>query len=313
MYLLLGEQGKQLACQQAFAVLRCGGNALVPDEFGLWDYLWDFVQPAMAASVDVPCILAPVRFSVILLTVSTSLTFAASAPSADTLKQALSERWKSLRPSGMTERDVLFQEVRPGTPAGGSFPFQVTAIVRDYGPGYPANRFYGETCVSRFDKARFALSPDAFGGWQVEGAMTPSMDARQCKRNPSAGVSSIPLSTLEGSPAPAGNTVQKIATAAPVAAAGSLAPGSYECWANGQARGLMNFTIRSTTQYTGSDGQAGSYRYDAGTGRVTFDGGALDGVMPAGFYAMYHAPGGKPTVSFRSAHGSEAAFCERVK
>jgi hypothetical protein len=217
----------------------------------------------------------------------------------------------------MTERTVLFQEVRAGAPVGGSYPFQVTALVRDYGPGYPANRYYGETCVSRFEKARFTLSPDGFGGWQVEGAMTPSMANRQCKPNPSAGISSVPTSTLQGSPiAPSASTSPSAPASSPTPAAtssGALSTGSYECWANGQARMMMNFTIRSSTQYVGSDGKPGSYRYEPATGRVTFQGGALDGAMPAGFFAIYHAPSGKPTVSFRSARGAEAAFCEKVR
>lgn len=244
-------------------------------------------------------------------------SYAANAPSADTLKELLAKRLQSLRPTGTTERQVLFQEVRAGTPNGGSYPFQVTAAIRDYGPGYPANRFYGETCVSRFDKAVFALSPDGFGSWQVEGAMTPSRDNTECKKNPSAGVSSIPIASLAGSPAPAGTVTQK-SSAAPTAPAqsaggGALAAGGYECWANGQARLLMNFSIRSSSQYTGSDGKPGTYSLDAATGRVTFTGGALDGVMPQGFFALYHAPQGRPTVSFRGRSGSEAAFCEKVR
>ena len=89
--------------------------------------------------------------------------------------------------------------------------------------------------------------------------------------------------------------------------------GSYECWANGQARMLLNFSIRSNTQYTGSDGQAGSYSLDSNTGRVTFRGGALDGVMPKGFFAVYHAPKGMPTLSFRNSGGSEVSFCEKAR
>lgn len=88
--------------------------------------------------------------------------------------------------------------------------------------------------------------------------------------------------------------------------------GSYECWANGAARMLMNFTVTAPGRYTDSEGKAGRFVLDAGTGRVTFQGGLLDGAMPDGFVAVYHAPGGKPTVSFRSPRGAEAAFCERV-
>lgn len=92
----------------------------------------------------------------------------------------------------------------------------------------------------------------------------------------------------------------------------SVASGSYECWANGQARLLMNFTIKSPTQYLDSDNKPGTYRYDTKSGQVSFKGGGLDGVMPTGFVAIYHVPKGHPTVSFRSPRGAEAAFCEKA-
>lgn len=39
--------------------------------------------------------------------------------------------------------------------------------------------------------------------------------------------------------------------------------------------------------------------------------GRLAEAMPAGFTAVDHEKNGRPTVSFRSARGSEASFCER--
>ena len=70
----------------------------------------------------------------------------------------------------------------------------------------------------------------------------------------------------------------------------------------------MNFTV------TG----AGSYRNHSGSGRFALGPGGqlkLTGSMlesmPAGFVAVRHEPDGKPTVSFRSPRGAEAAFCER--
>ncbi len=237
------------------------------------------------------------------------LSLSAQNPSPDVLKQVLTKRLLALKPDGMTERQVLFQEVRAGTATGGEYPFQVTAAIRDYGPGYPANRYYGQTCVGHFDKVRFALHRDEFGEWTVEGAMTPPLATRECKPNPSAGVSSIPVSALAGTPAPAGSPA-----AAPVTPqASGVSMGSYECWGNGSARMLLNFSIRSASQYTGSDGKPGSYSYDPSSGRISFRGGALDGVMPQGFYAIYHQPNGVPTVSFRSPGGSEASFCQRAR
>jgi hypothetical protein len=91
-----------------------------------------------------------------------------------------------------------------------------------------------------------------------------------------------------------------------------VATGSYECWANGAARMLLNFTIRNASQYTDSDEKLGTYTYDPASGRITFKGGLLDGAMPNGFQSIYHEPNRKPTVSFRSPRGAEAAFCEKA-
>lgn len=97
------------------------------------------------------------------------------------------------------------------------------------------------------------------------------------------------------------------------AAPAKVAMGSYECWANGQARMLLNFKIKSATQYTGSDDKPGNYSYDSHSGKITFKGGSLDGAMPDGYVSIYHEQKGQPTVSFRSPRGAEASFCQLVK
>lgn len=235
-----------------------------------------------------------------------SLATAADAPSADTLKQVLTARLLELKPEGMSERRVLFESVKAGRASAGAWPFTVTLNVLDYGPGYPKNRYYGQTCLRQFQDAPFKLWLDDKGGWRVDGAMTARVG--DCKDNPAEGVLAIPLASVRGSPAPAGTAPAVASAATP---AGQMAFGRYECWANGQARLLMNFSTTAAGRYTGSDGKSGRYSLDAAR-RVSFEGGALDGVMPAGFTAVYHADQGRPTVSFRGRSGSEAAFCERV-
>src|SRR5260370_13674615 len=124
------------------------------------------------------------------------------APTADTLKQVLNKKLQSLRPDGTTERSVLFQESRAGGGTGGIYSFQVTALVRDYGSGYPKNRYYGETCVGHLDRAEYTLMRNNFGEWQVEGVMTPSLATRQCKPKPPGNISHIPPPSFPGPPAP---------------------------------------------------------------------------------------------------------------
>ena len=92
----------------------------------------------------------------------------------------------------------------------------------------------------------------------------------------------------------------------------SVAPGNYECWGNGSARMLLNFKVTGKNTYTSADGkEKGTFNYDPSSGAITFKGGHLDGVMPKGFTSVYHEPKKRPTVSFRSARGAEASFCER--
>jgi hypothetical protein len=201
----------------------------------------------------------------------------AQAPTADTLKQVLQQRLQKLRPEGTSERSVLFQEVRAGTPNGGEYPFLVTAQIRDYEPGYPANRYYGQTCVGRMAQRKFYLSLDEFGQWKAEGAMTvTSGPDRTCKPNPSAGVSSIPLGSLQGSAAPAG--APPVATApAARGATSTLAAGEWACYGTGGRLLIgLGFRVASDGKYTDLDRKnPGTYTLQGGA--ITFRGGHLDG------------------------------------
>jgi hypothetical protein len=92
---------------------------------------------------------------------------------------------------------------------------------------------------------------------------------------------------------------------------GSVPQGVYQCWSSGRANLMLNFSITGARQYQGANGRAGTFSFDPASQRITFSGGSLDGVMPAGFYSIYHAPQGRPTVSFRNSSGNEAAFCQK--
>jgi hypothetical protein len=217
---------------------------------------------------------------------SSFLAMAADAPSVDTLKQELNQQLQKLRPVGFTERNVLFQEVRAGTPNAGKYPYQVSVTIRDYGPGYPPNKYYGETCVGHMEKEPFDLRRDAFGGWQVEGRMTvTTSDGKKCKPNPSAGVSSIPLASLTGTPAPAGPSTP----AAPAGTGnkpagkdsthGTVIAKSYDCVFSIDAtlQTVPGFTIEAAGRYVDADGKNGTYTFDPAQSLITFHGGSMDG------------------------------------
>ena len=93
--------------------------------------------------------------------------------------------------------------------------------------------------------------------------------------------------------------------------AGGVPQGTYQCWSSGRANLTLNFSVTGANQYAGYNGSAGTFSFDATSERIAFKGGSLDGVMPQGFYSIYHVPQGRPTVSFRNSSGSEVAFCQK--
>ena len=106
-------------------------------------------------------------------------------------------------------------------------------------------------------------------------------------------------------------SVVACAALAQTASAATMAMGSYECWGNGEARLLMNFTVTGQDTYKGSDDSTGHFALSGN--RVNFTSGTLNGVMPDGFVANYVIRQGIPTVSFVGPSGAEAQFCEHVK
>lgn len=212
------------------------------------------------------------------LLVGVAVCAAEDRPSVELFQQVLDKRLQQLRPTGFTVRTVLFEKVVAGTPADGRYPFQVVATIHDYGPGYPANRYYGQTCVGKMDKWPFDMRRNEFGEWSVQGRMTVSDNS--CKDNPSAGVSATPLAGLSGTPV-GPRAAAKAEPAPPAAPAGdnALKTGEYACYGSGsQILAGLAFKVLPGKRYTDTDGgNAGSYRVDDGS--VTFSGGHLDGTV----------------------------------
>jgi hypothetical protein len=166
----------------------------------------------------------------------------AQAPTVETFKQVMTKSLQKLMISGFTQRDVRFVSVQAGNPKNGSYAFRATIVVRDYGPGYPPNHYYGTTCVGKLVDEDYHMLPDDFGGWMVQGKMTPPLQTQTCKRNPAEGVSSIPAEGLDGTPsgagAPAPPAVTGKRTGTQTGGAGnaggaSLTTGVWACYGSG--------------------------------------------------------------------------------
>jgi hypothetical protein len=118
--------------------------------------------------------------------------------------------------------------------------------------------------------------PDDFGGWMVQGRMTPT-GSTECKDNPAEGASAFPLNTLQGTQVAANAPV----TAVPAAARPGASPlymGEYACYGNGTLMAGMGFKLAANGRYTDVDNaRGGTYVYNGTAGSVTFRGGFLDG------------------------------------
>jgi hypothetical protein len=208
-----------------------------------------------------------------LLTITAfSIACLAQAPSTDVLKQVLEKQLLALTPEGVKERQVLYQSVAAAPKNGAFYPFRVTALIRDYGAGYPKNSYFGETCIGKMDGWVFNLSRSARGEWAIDGRMTVT-DGKRCEKNPAAGVSSIPLATLQGTAAAAG----KPAPAAPGQI--ELHIGEWACYGTGgRLMAGMGFRLQPGGGYVDLDGKrAGRYTHNKSAGSIAFQGGFLDG------------------------------------
>lgn len=211
-----------------------------------------------------------------IVALATSSEGFAQAPTATQFQQTLEGQLQKLRPTGTTVRTVRFESIRAGRPNGGYFPFEVTASIHDYGPGYPPNKYYGQSCLGRMDRWKFDMLRDDFGGWKVQGRMTVS-DA-ECKANPSEGESSIPLGSVAGSPASNAPAPGPASSATRVPST-ILYMGQWACYGTrSQLMAGMGFVLQRGGKYTDVDGRrGGGYSYDPATSTITFRGGFFGG------------------------------------
>lgn len=211
-------------------------------------------------------------FAVALL-VSVVLTAPAMAdPTVADAAHALEKAWLQIASDGSKERSVAFEAIDAGPSNGDSYPFRVTATVRDYNAGYPPNGYFGQTCTMRFKDEVFTLRPDSFGGWEVAGRMTV-FDDNRCEDNPSEGVSSIPAESIAGQPASAFGAAR---AAEPLRAEDRrITEGPWTCYGVGGAI-LFGFDVTADGAYS-QNGEAGAFVYDRGAAAITFTDGPLGG------------------------------------
>jgi len=199
-----------------------------------------------------------------------------AAPGAEDLKRALEAQLQKLKPQGFQERTVLYEEVTPSGSSNGRYGFKVTLTIHDYAKGYPANRYWGQTCVGKMDKWPFELVADGSGGWRAQGRLTITNNV--CKNNVSEGTSIMPVTGLPGKrfdPSAGAGVKSPVAAGA----GGGASPGEWACYGSGgRLMAGMGFVLKPGGKYTDTDGgRSGSYQHDAASATIRFSGGFLDG------------------------------------
>ncbi|HYV96260.1 MAG TPA: hypothetical protein VE967_02265 [Gemmatimonadaceae bacterium] len=194
-------------------------------------------------------------------------------PTVEQFKQVMNAQLQKLKGGPKVVRTVLFQNVRAGRANGGRYPFEVTAVIHDYDPGYPPNRYYGQTCIGEISAWPFDMLKNDMGDWMVQGRMTA--DAK-CTPNKTEGVASVPLASLKGESAAPGMPASTPASAADRA---QLYLGEYACYGVGsRLMAGMGFKLEAGGKYAGVDGTgAGTYVRDVAAATITFHGGKFDG------------------------------------
>lgn len=212
--------------------------------------------------------------------------YTAAGPGVEDLKRTLEAKLQKLRPQGFQERTVLYHEIIPSGSNGGRYSFKVSLVLHDYAKGYPANQYWGQTCVGKMDKWPFELLPDGAGGWTVQGRLTVTDNI--CKNNPAQGQSSMPLAGLPGKRFAPDASTPIASPAAGAKGSGGLL-GEWACYgAGGRLMAGMGFVLKTGESYSDTEGgRGGKFRHDAAQATVSFSGGFLDGqiarkVRPAG-------------------------------
>ena len=211
------------------------------------------------------------------------ISMAKAQPSVEQFKQQFYVQMQKLKPEGTTRRNVSFVQVIKGSSNGGYYSFKVTAYVHDYGPGYPSNHYYGQTCIGKFDGLKYDMLKDDFGGWIIQGKFTASLSDSKCLDNTSQGSEAIPLASVQGSiynPTHTNQTVKIAPQQKPSANKSStLYIGEYACYGTGnRLMAGMGFILKPNATYVDLDNKrGGSYTYNAQSATITFNKGFLAG------------------------------------
>jgi hypothetical protein len=199
---------------------------------------------------------------------------AQAAPSTTQFMRVLDAKLQQARPRDILKRTILLADVSVGEPVGRIYPFTATATIHDYTPGWPPERYFGKTCITRLVGARYNMLRDAIGEWKVETkANTP---APVCTDNPTDGKSAVPLDSLRGTrvgtslPPPELMTKKRVNI--------NLKLGEYACiWPTGRISSQMRFRLNRDKTYTDLEGaRGGTYTYEPFSATIKFNGGFLD-------------------------------------
>lgn len=218
------------------------------------------------------CLALGMAAAAILAVPARAHTFA--APTAKQFMRVLDAQIQRAKPSEVFRRTIIFAEVSAGAPEGNVYPFTATATIHDYSPGFPPNRYYGKTCLTKIVGARYNMLRDRLGEWTVQGKVK-SPDPI-CADNPVEGKSKFPLDSIRGTRVGTSEPLPELMTKKRPNV--NLRLGEYACtWPGGRLASQMKFRLNRDKTYTDLDGaRGGTYTFDQFSTELRFNGGFLD-------------------------------------
>jgi len=197
-----------------------------------------------------------------------------AAPTAREFMRALDAQLQRAKPRDIFHRTIVFGDVSAGGPEGNVYPFTATATIHDYTPGYPPNRYFGKTCITKIVRTRFNMLRDRFGEWTA--IAKADVPAPVCADNPVEGKSIFPLDSLRGTRVGTSAIVPQLITKKMVNV--NLRLGEYACTnSDGGLASRMRFRLNPDKTYTDLEGKrGGTYDFRQLEGTLHFKGGFLD-------------------------------------
>lgn len=195
-----------------------------------------------------------------------------SPPSVEHVKSLVDRALQRSKGADITTRTVLFEQVEALGWEGRRGDFRVSATIHDYSAAGGAGK-HGRTCVAQLSKVKVEVIVD--GSYRLSNDPAPA-PLRECRDNPAAHRTAIPLASLPGEELPENFSpvADEVERKRP-GARGGLRATEYSCFGEA-SEPRLTIRLRSDGTYRALSGGADG-RWDVEGRTVRFTDGILHG------------------------------------